>query len=378
MNQRVLRIAPTLLVFVLTAGCGNDAGSNQPATKNGANTLTVVCSFFPIYHFTKNVVGDQPGVEVKLMLPAEMGCPHDYDLKPDDVKLLSKADLFIINGAGLDNFNEKAIAAANPRLWVIDTSANINTIDAEHEDGDHDHDKPKAKEKIKDDHDHDHDKPKPKVKGKGDDDDHDHEREKSSVKSADKKAHKTDHNHDHGHHHEGGKNPHFFSSPAQAARQVAKIAESLAAADPKGAEKYKANANAFVKKLKALDADFKTQAKKFTKRKIVTVHEVFDYLAQDCDLQVVATIRTSPEHDPSAGEMRQTIEQIKKSAAAAVFAEPQYSTRAAEVVAKEAGVPVFTLDPVASGPADAPLDYYEKVQRKNLETLSKALGGVAP
>ena len=73
--------------------------------------------------------------------------------------------------------------------------------------------------------------------------------------------------------------------------------------------------------------------------------------------------------------MLKIIKTVRDSGAAAVFTEPQYSARAAQTIAREAHVGVFSLDPVASGPSDAPLDYYETTMRANLAVLQRVLGG---
>ena len=56
-----------------------------------------------------------------------------------------------------------------------------------------------------------------------------------------------------------------------------------------------------------------------------------------------------------------------------IYTEPQYSPRVAKTLARECGIPLASLDPVANGPADAPMDYYESTMRKNLEVLGKTL-----
>jgi ABC-type Zn uptake system ZnuABC Zn-binding protein ZnuA len=53
--------------------------------------LRVLTSFLPVYLFTKNVVGSVPGVSVDMMLPASLGCPHDYALVPSDMKKIAAA-----------------------------------------------------------------------------------------------------------------------------------------------------------------------------------------------------------------------------------------------------------------------------------------------
>jgi ABC-type Zn uptake system ZnuABC Zn-binding protein ZnuA len=125
--------------------------------------------------------------------------------------------------------------------------------------------------------------------------------------------------------------------------------------------------------LNKLAEEFRSSGSDFSNRNIVTMHEVFDYLARDNGLEIVATIHSAPGQEPSPAEMRQVIEAIKDRKAAAVFTEPQYSAEVAKTIAKDAGVPVFELDPVASGPADAEPAYYLEKMRENLETLKKAL-----
>jgi ABC-type Zn uptake system ZnuABC Zn-binding protein ZnuA len=105
------------------------------------------------------------------------------------------------------------------------------------------------------------------------------------------------------------------------------------------------------------------------------MHEVFDYLAKDCGLSVVATIYPVAGQDPSPADVRQVIDRVKEAKAAAIFTEPQYPSQLGKTIADEAGIAVEVLDPVASGPADAGVDYYEKTMMRNAETLAKVLGG---
>ena len=78
--------------------------------------------------------------------------------------------------------------------------------------------------------------------------------------------------------------------------------------------------------------------------------------------------------EPSAAEMLRTVETIRARNAGAVFTEPQYSPKVGQNIAAEAGIPVASLDPAASGPENAPLDYYESVMRVNMDVLRTTLG----
>ena len=65
---------------------------------------------------------------------------------------------------------------------------------------------------------------------------------------------------------------------------------------------------------------------------------------------------------------------IKEKKVGAIFTEPQYSDRVAKVLSEETGVPYTMLDPVASGPHNAPLNYYESTMRQNMKAMASVLG----
>jgi zinc transport system substrate-binding protein len=152
---------------------------------------------------------------------------------------------------------------------------------------------------------------------------------------------------------------------------VREIEKALSAARPAGAHAFRRNADAFVSRLSALAAEFEAAAKTFRRRNIVTFHNVFDYLARDLGLTVVGEIETAPGQEPSAGEIRKLSRTIRERKVPAVFSEPQYSPKLAEALAREAGVPVRVLDPVATG--SPTLTAYEDAMRRNLATLKEAL-----
>lgn len=94
----------------------------------GAAPLNVLASFLPIYLFTANVARGAPGVSVDLMLPPSLGCPHDYSLSPADMKKIARADLFVANGMGQEEFLGRPMRAANPRIRVVESAAGIVPI----------------------------------------------------------------------------------------------------------------------------------------------------------------------------------------------------------------------------------------------------------
>jgi len=253
--------------------------------------------------FTRNVVGDTPGVTVESMLPASMGCPHDYALTPGDMRKIASADLFVVNGLGMEDFLGEPVRRANPKIRIVETARAVFPI--------------------------------------------------------------------HGEHGHGDVNPHTWVSPRNAILQVRAIEKALSAARPPSAGAFRRNADAYVSRLSALAEEFEAAAKTFRRRNIVTFHNVFAYLARDLGLTVAGEIETAPGQEPSAGEIRNLSRTIRERKVPVVFSEPQYSPKLADALAREAGIPVRVLDPVATGsPA---LTAYEDAMRRNLSTLKEAL-----
>ena len=116
---------------MLLTGCNNSAESNNSIESN--NKLTIVTSFYPMYISTLNIVKDIPDVEVINMTAPQTGCLHDYSLSTKDLKTLSSADIFVINGAGMESFLDDVIDEYS-HLKIIEASNGISLI----EDTDHD------------------------------------------------------------------------------------------------------------------------------------------------------------------------------------------------------------------------------------------------
>ena len=97
-------------------------GSLSPAAKDGK--LKVVTSFYPIYIAAANVAGNCEGIEVLNLSEPQTGCLHDFVLTPEDMQMLSSADLFLINGGGMETFLEE-VAAQYPSLAVVETAEGL-------------------------------------------------------------------------------------------------------------------------------------------------------------------------------------------------------------------------------------------------------------
>ena len=121
---------------MLLTGCNNSAESNKSIESN--NKLTIVTSFYPMYISTLNIVKDIPDVEVINITAPQTGCLHDYSLSTKDLKTLSSADIFVINGAGMESFLDDVIDEYSD-LKIIEASNGISLIeDTDHDEHEHD------------------------------------------------------------------------------------------------------------------------------------------------------------------------------------------------------------------------------------------------
>ncbi len=171
----------------------------------------------------------------------------------------------------------------------------------------------------------------------------------------------------------GEANPHLWVSVSGAMGQVRNIAKGLAEADPANAAAYHRNADAYLARLVSLRARMLEGAKDLKSRGIITFHEAFPYFARELGLNVAAVIQREPGTAPSPQELAGTIKMVRAKKIMALFAEPQYPAKDAEVIARETGARVYTLDPVSTGPMEDP-DRYIKAMDANLITLKRALG----
>lgn len=95
-----------------------------PADGAAAKPLAILTSFYPMYVSTLNVVGDTPGADVSCLAEPFVGCLHDYQLTPSDMRKIARADIFVANGAGMESFIERALKQS-PTLKLVDASKGI-------------------------------------------------------------------------------------------------------------------------------------------------------------------------------------------------------------------------------------------------------------
>ncbi len=119
-------LAVLLVCCLALAGCGSSAPGQQSAAKKDGK-LHIVTSFYPMYVATINITKGVDGVEVVNMTKPQTGCLHDYQLSTEDMKKLEKADVFVVNGGGMENFLDKVVSQQK-NLKIIDASRDIGLI----------------------------------------------------------------------------------------------------------------------------------------------------------------------------------------------------------------------------------------------------------
>ena len=276
---------------------------------------TIVTSFYPIWLLALNLADGVPELEVRNLAAPGTGCLHDYQLQTGDMKVLSEADLFLVNGAGMESYLDHVFSAF-PDLPVAEAAAGIPLLtetDA-------------------------------LTIGENEDD--------------------------------GEINAHIWLSTANAAVMAENLAKAMEAQFPDRQEKIEDNRKALQARLLALDQELREGLSGLPRKGIITFHEAFPYFARAYGLDIVAVVNREPGETLTPAQLAQLAEAIVALDAPPLFVEPQYEDLSARTLAAETGAAIYTLDPVVTGPEeDVPPDYYETVMRRNMETLREALGG---
>ena len=125
-GMRRLAALACALALALT-GCGG------PPAEDDA--LHVLATTYPVYLFTTAVTEGAEGVEVDLLVNQPTSCLHDYTLTVTDMKAVQRADVIVMNGAGLEDFLDSALAASEAE--TVDCSAGLDLLPAQGHEGHH-------------------------------------------------------------------------------------------------------------------------------------------------------------------------------------------------------------------------------------------------
>lgn len=237
---------------------------------------------------------------------------HVYTPTPSDAKKIADAKIVIVNGLGLEGWLPRLVKSSGGKAVTVVATKGI------------------AARKIEDGHDHD----------------------------------------------PGDADPHAWQSVANAKIYVANIRDALVAADPAGADIYRANAASYLARLDALDAEVREAVGKIPpeRRSVISTHDAFGYFAAAYGVKFIAPQGVSTESEPSARDIAAIISQIKKQKIPAVFLENVTDPRLIRRIAAETGANIGgTLYSDSLTGEKGPAPTYIDMVRHNIRALTSAL-----
>ena len=286
------------------------AATLEAQTAKTVAPLRVGVTLHPYYSWTANVVGNLPGYEVRALLPGDIDA-GDYQPRPQDIKRLADLDVVIVNGIGHDDFIFPMLKASG------NTGAAIVRVNAE----------------------------TPMIRalrpGSG------QAPENTAV------------------------NSHTFISFSNAIQQTYAIQRALARLRPQDGPALQRNAAEYARRLRSIKAKAAAQLAEAAITRVVTVHDGYGYLLQEFGLEVGGVVQPSHGLTPSAGELRDMVALLKREKITVVFSEATFPEPLLKVLRDEAGVNVYIISHIASGPFTA--DKFEREMQQNADTIIRAL-----
>lgn len=283
------------------------------ATPSTSGRMKVSATIWPLADFSRNVGGDL--VDVQSLIPPGANA-HTYEPTPSEFVFLHQSKVFVMVGLGLETWATNVINKAGAPGTVI-----VVTSDAV---------------------------PKDQLIKAGA-----YNGEKGSPGDP--------------------WDPHIWLDPTLAVYQVEAIRDGFIKADPANAAAYEANAAAYVSRLEALDREIMAATSKFTSKDFVALHPGWTYFSRRYGIQQAGAVQEFPEQEPSGKQIADIVKKIKELKIKVIFAEPQISAKAAQVIAQEIpGLKVLFLDPLGN-PAKLDVSTYINMMRHDVSVMGEAL-----
>lgn len=273
MFRKVILSLISIILLMTLVACGDknvgvSVNENNSSDNNGK--IKVVASFNAMTQFIKAVGKDK--VDVQTMIPSGTE-PHDFEPKPKDLANISKAQIFVYNGLGMENWVDKTIKAAdNKDLIVVEASRGGNPIKNSDEDAVKEH---------------------------------------------------------------GQYDPHMWISLSGAKIEAKNIKDALVKVDPSNKDYYEKNYNEFASKLDAILNDYKTKFDQTSSKNFITGHAAFAYFCRDFGLQQNSVENVFAEGEPTAKRLEELVDYCKKNDVKTIFMEEMASPKVSETLAKE-------------------------------------------
>lgn len=179
-----------------------------------------------------------------------------------------------------------------------------------------------------------------------------------------------------GDHNHSETDPHAWQNPNNVMLYVRNIATGLSKADPAGEAVFNANAQAYVQELNTLDTWAKAQFAAIApaRRKVITSHDAFGYLAAHYGIHFLAPQGISTEIEPSARQVAKLIRQIQREKIRAVFVENMSNPKLIAQLGKDTGIQLGkSLYADALSAANGPAATYLQMMRHNITQLTQGM-----
>ena len=319
--------------------------------------LLCVTSFYPVQLLAESVAEGAEGVTVRNLTENHSGCIHDYTLTTQDMRLLSSAELFLINGGEMELFLEKA-AAEYKDLEIVDTSEGYQFLEGV-------------------EHSHDHEAEEVHSTESCTDPSHDHEEN-----DYEEDAH-TGHSH--------SINAHIWMDIDGYLLQLSRVEEAFVKADPAQEALYRKNAEACRTELATLKEEYENAREGLSGKETVVFHEGFVYLLNMLGIETVHCLSMDSDTQLAAGEAAEIMEECKLHGITTLFAEEAYAETLSDTFGKELSGEIVALDPVTGSPvvsgredgvvvsggangSQGGVALYCEIMRSNLECIKQAYG----
>jgi zinc/manganese transport system substrate-binding protein len=318
MQNRIASHIGLALLVLLAFGGGTHA----------AEKVKAVTSFSILGDMVKQVGGDR--VEITTLVGPN-GDAHVFDPTPADAKTLVGADIFFINGLGLEGWMERLASSSGFNGKLVVASKGVKPLTISEKEGHHHAEGTEARE------------------------------EHAKTENA---------------HEEQVTDPHAWQDLANGELYVANIRDGLIAADPDGKATYQANAEKYLDALAKEEAVVKEAIEKLPpdRRRIITSHDAFGYFGAAYGVEIIAPEGVSTDSEASAQDVAKIIRQIKAEKIPAVFLENVTDHRLLDQIAKETGAKIGgTLYSDALSEPEGPAPTYLGMFRHNIGVLTAAL-----
>jgi len=242
--------------------------------------IHIVTTLGVLADWARQVGGDR--VQVTSLLTGLEG-EHTYEVKPEDTRLIARAGILFRVGLGLEDWLNPVIQnAGNPRLVIVEASANVPTL---------------------------------------------------------QDANGREHQNPLG-------NPHVWLDPKLAEIGIENLVAALVRVDPTGESLYRTRARAYSLRLDSLTQALTALVVELPDCRFIAFHEAWPYFAERFGFQIAASVEPVPGHEPSAREIARLTDLIRTQGIRVIGSEPQLPSDITTMLTRETGVRVAILTPL--------------------------------